>query len=75
MVFPYRIGIYDARSSMVWEGFAMGWVLVILLDSNVVCGRLKTFIEWWYNHLLVLTLILPPYDFYRSLPILHAAPS
>ena len=66
---------YDARSSMVRDGFAMGWVLGILLDSNVVCGRLKIFIEWWYNHLLVCILVLLPYPCYHLLVYLRPARS
>jgi hypothetical protein len=40
---------------------ATSWRLVIMLDSDAVCGRLKGYIDRWSSHLLVSTLILLPH--------------
>jgi hypothetical protein len=45
------------------------------LEFDTVNGRLKTYIDRWYNHLLVCILVLLPYPCYHLLVYLRPAPS
>ena len=45
---------------------ATSWRLGIRSVRDAVCGRLKTYIDRWYNHLHFSTLFVLPYPLYRS---------